>query len=154
MEPAQRPLTEEGSQSNGELRSIFSPSVSLTSGWGERLLPYLVAAMETCWADAILIMLVSVKLFRAPLLPLWAPFVLIAGSFWLITRLERRESAREQEGKDGKSGRKVLSGSSLFILSVGLLVLFIVWARLYTAWLFFDPRWLLALFNDIFALAS
>ncbi|MBV9614417.1 MAG: hypothetical protein JO031_03070, partial [Ktedonobacteraceae bacterium] len=31
--------------------------LSATPEWGERLLPYLVAAMETCWVDAVLIAL-------------------------------------------------------------------------------------------------
>ena len=33
---------------------------SATPGLGERLLPYLIAAMETCWVDAVLIALASV----------------------------------------------------------------------------------------------
>jgi Domain of unknown function (DUF4129) len=152
MEPASGPLNEKDTQH--ELQTIFSPSVSRASGWSELLLPYLVAAMETCWVDAVLILLVSVKLFRNPLVPLWAPFVLIAGSFWLITHLERRETLRELKEKGEESGRKAPSGSSLFLLSETLLVLFVLWSSLYTAWLPIDPRWLLALLNDVFALSA
>jgi Domain of unknown function (DUF4129) len=154
MEPAQQPLIQKNAQADNELQSIFSSPVSRATSWGERLLPYLVAAMETCWVDAVLILLVSVKLFRYPPIPLWAPFVLIAGSFWLITRLERREVLHEQEEKDNEREHRALSGSSLFILFEALLVLFILWSSLYTSWLPIDPRWLLALLNDVFALSA
>ncbi len=154
MEPKQKPLNEKDAQADSELQTLFSPTVSRSSGWGELLLPYLVAAMETCWVDAVLILLVSVKLFRNPPVPLWAPFVLIAGSFWLLSRLERRETQRAQKKKDEEGDRKTTSGSSLFLLCETLLVLFVLWSSLYTSWLPIDPRWLLALFNDVFALSA
>ncbi len=124
--------------------------LSATPGWGERLLPYLVAAMETCWVDAVLIALASVNLFqrRTPLIPLWAPFVLIVSACWLMLFLERREIVMEQAAKNG--GKRV-SGSSWFILLMALLVLIVVWASIYASlFLLFDPRWLLALLNDLF----
>src|SRR5690349_11531445 len=60
--------------------------------WGERLLPFLFAAMETCWVYAIFLGLVSINLFQSndPLMPVWAPFVLILGSYWLTHYIERR----------------------------------------------------------------
>ena len=126
--------------------------LSATPGWGERLLPYLLAAMETCWVDAILIALASVNLFqrRTPLIPLWAPFALIASACWLMIFLERREVVKKQAVKS--EGKRV-SGSSWFILLMTLLILVIVWASIYASlFLLFDPRWLLALLNDLFRL--
>ena len=152
MEPAPEPGSDKDLQAANELQNIFSPSILPGLGWSEHLLPYLVAAMETCWVDAVLILLVSVKLSAKLLLPLWAPFALIAGPFWLLTRLERRESLREEQ--DEGDGRKRQSGSSLFILFTALLILFVLWSHLYTSWLPVDPRWLLALFNDVFTLSA
>ncbi len=126
--------------------------LSATPGWGERLLPYLLAAMETCWVDAVLIALASVDLFqrRTPLIPLWAPFVLIASACWLMIFLERREVVMEQAVK---SGGKRVSGSSWFILLMTLLMLLVVWASIYaSSFLLFDPRWLFAFLNDLFQL--
>src|SRR5438046_1754100 len=62
---------------------------------GEILLPFLFAAMETCWIDAIFIGLADIGLFEshAPLMPLWAPFVLIIGSQWILSLLERRAAS-------------------------------------------------------------
>src|SRR6266436_4577456 len=63
---------------------------SATVSWGERLLPGILAAMEACWVDAILIGLVGIGLFQSqdPLIPLWVPFVLIIGSGLLSSYLE------------------------------------------------------------------
>src|SRR6266581_7710143 len=96
-----------------QLPEMETTSVAATPSWGERLLPFLFAAMETCWIDAILIGLASLKLFQAgePLMPLWAPFVFIAGSQWLVGRLERRAASKASE--DDTSS--VTPGSSLLI---------------------------------------
>ena len=61
---------------------------------GEIMLPYLFAAMETCWIDAVFIGLASLDFFQShnPLMPLWAPFLLIIGSKWLLGYLERRNA--------------------------------------------------------------
>ncbi len=160
--PQQEPLVEENGRADSaterrqrDLLSIVMDPILQTPSWGERLQPYLVAMMETCWVDAILVALASINLFqrRTPLLPLWAPFVLIASAFWLITHLERREVIREQVSKSGQK-TKMISGSSLFILLITLLVLLVIWASIYSSsLLFFDPRWLLALLNDLFSLS-
>ncbi len=135
-----------------ELLETTTSAISILPGLGERLLPYLVAAMETCWVDAVLITLVSLNLFQrhALLLPLWSPFVLIASACGLMIFLERREIAMEQAVK---SDHKRVTGSSWFVLLMTLLVLIVVWADVYaTPFLFFDPRWLLIFLNDLFQL--
>src|SRR5690242_8739796 len=69
--------------------------VPATLSWGERLLPLLFAAMETCWIYALLLGLVSINLFQTneSLVPVWAPFVLILGTYWLSLHIERREAS-------------------------------------------------------------
>ena len=126
--------------------------LSATPEWGERLLPYLVAAMETCWVDAVLIALASANIFQrgTTLMPLWAPFVLIASACWLMIFLERREIIL---GRNAEDGQKRVSGSAAFILLMVLLVLIVVWGSIYASlYLLVDPRWLLALLNDLFQL--
>ncbi|GAC1381959.1 MAG: hypothetical protein NVSMB33_08990 [Ktedonobacteraceae bacterium] len=119
---------------------------------GDILLPFLFAAMETCWLDAIFIGLASTGLFQShePLMPLWAPFVLIIGSQWILSLLERRAIATSTEIAASKAP---MPGSSLFILFVSTVTLFVVWVTLYTSPAFFlDPRWLFSLLNDILLL--
>jgi hypothetical protein len=149
-----------------QLLEMETTSVAATPSWGERLLPFLFAAMETCWIDAILIGLASFKVFQAgePLMPLWAPFVFIAGSLWLARYLERRD-ASVTSGTSGTSGTSASdeskdasttsgsSGTSLIVALVGLVTLFIIWLQIYAQTAFvFDPTWILAMLNDILLL--
>ena len=102
------------------ITSLSQPS------WGERLLPLLFAAMETCWIDAILIGLASSNLLglNQPLLPLWIPFVLIAGFYYANHR-----------------GTKPLR-IALTVVAMG----YVVWASVYAGKSFlFDPGWILNL---------
>src|SRR6266700_5875304 len=71
---------------------IFVPEGPTISSIGEFLLPYLLGAMQACWIAAILIGLASAGLFESsePLVPLWAPFVLIIGSLLLSHYLGQR----------------------------------------------------------------
>jgi len=124
--------------------------------WGERLLPTFLAAMEACWVDVILIGLAGIGLFQSPgpIVPLWAPFVIIAGSYWLTTYLERR-AARMAPVPDQEEDptRTVTPGTSLLIALMAVVTLFIIWLRIYAqTWLVFDPRWLLNMLNDILLL--
>ena len=130
---------------------------------GEVALPYLFAAMETCWIDAIFIGLASLNLFQShsPLMPLWAPFLLIIGSQWLLGFIERRNAVSGDAGstptitaEDGISATPAAKpGSVLFILFVVVTTLFVIWLSIYTAVAFvLDPRWLFALLNDILLL--
>jgi Domain of unknown function (DUF4129) len=137
-----------------ELLETTTSAISVRPGLGERLLPYLIAAMETCWVDALLIALASINFFqhRTTLLPLWAPFLLIASSCWLMIFLERRELVKDLPARNE---RKYVSGASWFILLIALLVLLVVWATIYAPlFFFFDPRWLLALLGDLFQLTA
>lgn len=130
---------------------------------GEIALPYLFAAMETCWIDAIFIGLGSLDLFssRDPLMPLWAPFLLIIGSQWLLSMMERRGAiagedstgGASNEDEGGAGGKTTSSGSALSVLFMAIVTLFIIWLSVYagTAMLV-DPRWLLAMVNDILLL--
>lgn len=121
---------------------------------GEILLPFLFAAMEACWIDAILICLAGFGLFQtySPLVPLWAPFVLLLGTQLILTLLEQRavKASTSTSGDDESSTKNILSGSPLLILFVTLIALFIIWSSIYSQMtFFFDPRWLFALLNDV-----
>ncbi|MBA2392258.1 MAG: DUF4129 domain-containing protein [Ktedonobacteraceae bacterium] len=135
-----------------ELLEMTTSAILAHPGLSERLLPYLIAAMETCWVDALLIALASMNFFehRTTLLPLWAPFLFIASSCWLLKFLERRELVKEQSARDE---HKRVSGASWFIFLIALLALLVVWVTIYAPlFFFFDPRWLLALLGDLFQL--
>lgn len=135
-----------------DIASIGAFQISLRPSWGERLLPVVFAAMETCWIGAVFIGLASLQVFHSneTLMPLWAPFVLMVGAGWLVTYLEMREQ-RVDEGL----AVAAVSGSSLIYLLIVLAILVIIWSSVYasSAWLF-DPRWLLAMLNDILLFSS
>jgi hypothetical protein len=139
--------------------SLQHPSVADSPGLGEILLPFFFAAMETCWIDAIFIGLAGFDLFQthAPLMPLWAPFLLLVGTQWILNQLERRSAIKvgsatqvQTQGQTG-STENALTHMSLgpLILFVAVSTLFIVWLSAYTRTaIFVDPRWLLAMVND------
>ncbi len=130
---------------------------------GEIALPYLFAAMETCWIDAIFIGLASLDLFQShePLMPLWAPFLLIIGSQWLLSRMERRDATvggdntggASNEDEEGIGSKTTSSGSALSVICMVIVTLFIIWLSVYAGKaILVDPRWLLAMINDILLL--
>lgn len=125
---------------------------------GEILLPFLFSAMEASWIDAILIGLAGFGLFQtySPLVPLWAPFVLLLGTQFILTLLEQRSakassssSSVPDDNESGGSTKNTLSGSPLLIVFVTLVTLCITWSSIYSQTAnFFDPRWLFSLLND------
>lgn len=140
------------------LRNIWRrEAVELSSApsWGERLLPLIFAAMETCWVDGIFIALAGANVFQLhePLLPLWTPLVLMAGSAWLVSYLERRELvAGDVQPSNGR--RKATSGSSLFIWLLTIVVLVSIWSSIYaTSFWLIDLHWLLTMLSDLLLLA-
>jgi Domain of unknown function (DUF4129) len=138
--------------------SLQTSRVAEAPSLGEILLPFLFAAMETCWIDAIFIGLAGIGLFasRDPLMPLWTPFVIITGTQWILSRLERRAagSANEAAGEDEvENSKKTLPGSSTFVAFVCVVTVFVIWLSIYAQQAFFlDPRWLLLLLNDVLSL--
>ena len=153
------PLAEAVTRRRQHFLSMRTTELRQTPSLGEILLPFLFAAMETCWIDAIFIGLADIGLFgsHVSLMPLWAPFVLIIGSQWILSLLERR-AASGSGGSGGSSGNEddtqtTLPGSSLLILFISVTTLFIIWLTIYTPTAFFlNPGWLLALLNDAFSL--
>ena len=131
---------------------IFAPQEEPTiSSLGEFFLPILLGIMESCWLAAILIGLANTGLFGSaePLMPLWAPFVLIVGTillfYYLGLRAAKRASSQEKEGI-----RFVPPDTFLFIIVTAILSLFFVWLGVYSQTAFiFDPKWLLSLLNDV-----
>lgn len=121
---------------------------SVTLSGGERLLPYLLAAMETCWVDAILIGVAgSTHTF---LLPLWAPFILIAGSCWLSNRLEQGRASVADS-----STQRVASFPITFAVVVVLVgtLFFSLWSGIYASSIaFWNPIWLGNLVGDLLLL--
>ncbi|TMD60826.1 MAG: hypothetical protein E6I91_18365, partial [Chloroflexi bacterium] len=127
---------------------------------GEILLPFLFSAMEASWIDAILIGLAGFGLFQtySTLMPLWAPFILLPGTQLILTLLEQRTakaspsspSSAPGDAESGGNIKNILSGSQLFILFVTLITLCIIWSSIYSQTaIFFDPRWLFSMLNDV-----
>jgi hypothetical protein len=134
--------------------SIFAPQESTISSIGEFLLPLLLGTMESCWIAVILIGLASAGLFESPgpLLPLWAPFVLITGIILLFYYLGQR-SAKKASSQVNDDAKVKAPDAPLFITIVAVLSLFFAWLHVYAQTAFiFDPKWLLALFNDVLLL--
>lgn len=135
---------------------IFAPQEeSAISSLGEFLLPVLLGIMESCWLTAILIGLASIGLFSSsePLMPLWAPFLLIVGSILLFYFEGLRTAKRASSSQDNESVKVSPAGTSQFIIITSVLALFFTWLHLYANTFFvFDPKWLLALLNDILLL--
>ena len=133
---------------------IFVPQESSISSIGELLLPYLLGAMQACWIAAILIGLASAGLFESsePLVPIWAPFVLIIGSLLLFHYLGQR-TAKKASSQAGEDVKIATPAAFLFIMLIAVLALYFVWLHVYARTAFiFDPKWVLALFNDILSL--
>jgi hypothetical protein len=133
---------------------ISVPQERTISSIGEFLLPTLLGIMESCWIVAVFIGLAGVGLFgsSAPLLPLWAPFILIVGSIWLFY-YAARQGAKKGASSQNETAKIAVPDTSLFIILVGVLSLFFVWLHIYAQTAFvFDPKWLLALLNDILLL--
>lgn len=152
-------LKEAESRRQAQIRAMSTTELEETpSYWGEFLLPFLFAAMETCWIDAIFIALAGFNLFQSkePFMPLWSPFVLIAGTRLLLGWFERRAAERDTSSTGESAGvvdATTLRGSPVLIPLIALLTLIIVWASIYAqTTLFFDPRWLLSLLNDLLLL--
>ena len=130
------------------------PQERTISSIGEFLLPTLLGTMESCLIAAVFIGLAGVGLFGSvePLLPLWAPFILIVGSIWLFYYAARR-GAKKRSASQNETAKIAIPDTSLFIILVGALSLFFIWLHIYAQTAFvFDPKWLLALLNDILLL--
>ncbi len=117
---------------------------------GERLLPYLFIATESCWMVIVLVGLASTPLSPSHvlLIPFWTPFVFMAGTCWLSSWLEGRDTYAT--GQEVRTVSTLTSGATLVYLLFAVVTLIVIWASMYASTAFFlDPRWLLALFGDI-----
>src|ERR1039457_2504327 len=84
------------------LLSLNADNAQVAPSIGMLLIPFLFAAMEACWIDAIFLGLAALGLFQlhSPLMPLWVPFLLIAGSQWLYSLLVLRATRQDSGGED------------------------------------------------------
>ncbi len=134
-------------------QTVLTPQESAITSIGEFFIPTLLAAMETCWIDAIFIGLASIHIFgsSAPLMPFWAPFILIGGSQWLLHYAERR--AGRKESTQETEEKSVSAGNGLYIGLIFIVAVFLIWLHIYAQKAFIlDPRWILDLSNDILLL--
>ncbi len=136
-------------QVGSHLDETTSAAASLSPG--ERALPYLLALMETCWVDAIIIGLAGIAQPHTFLLPLWVPFVILTGSCWLSnTLVQSRATLRES----ARATLHLPATLPVVLLLIGT-ALFSLWAGLYASSIaFFDPTWLGNLLGDTFLLGS
>jgi Domain of unknown function (DUF4129) len=150
-------LSDAAQRRRQQLLSMPTTEIAANPSLGERLLPFLLAAMEACWVDAIFIGLAGLNFFqsRDPIIPVWAPFVLIAASQWLSGYLERRSMNAESSSESDDASATVTPGISVLFGVMAAITLFIVWSRVYAQTAFvLDPRWLLSLLNDVLLLNS
>ncbi len=115
---------------------------------GTLLIPFLFAAMEACWIDAIFLGLAALGLFQlhSPFMPLWVPFLMIAGSQWLYSSLVLR-AARQRGGVEDFSEFSIAPWFVPFLI---IITLFVIWLSVYLPTAFvLDPRWLLLMLSDI-----
>ena len=115
--------------------------------WGEHLLPFLFAAMETCWIDAILVGLVSSDVLglSQPLIPLWTSFVLIAGFYYLSRYLDGQGIATSNNTSSSVH-TSTLSTRPVIIALAVLATCTVVWTSVYSSRVFLlDPGWVLNL---------
>jgi uncharacterized protein DUF4129 len=154
-EQQETPLTPE-MRRRRDILAMSTTYLPTAPSWGERLLPYFFIATETGWIAAILVGLASINFFQShePLIPLWSPFLLMGGSCWLSVYLERRELTAAPASEDSSERRpSVVSGSRLVFAFVAGATLFTIWSSVYAPYaLVVDPRWLLALLNDLLLL--
>src|SRR5436305_1982364 len=139
------PLTPE-QRRRRDILAMSTTYLSIAPSWGEHLLPYLFIGMEACWIAAVLVGLASINFFQShePLIPLWSPFLLMAGSCWLSVYLERRELAGTPASVDSSEDQpSVVSGSRLIFAFIAGATLFTIWSSVYAPYaLIIDPRWL------------
>ncbi len=120
---------------------------------GMLLIPFLFAAMEACWIDAIFLGLATLGLFQvhSPLMPLWVPFLVIAGSQWLYSWLVLR--AAQVQGEKSVEDLADFSIARWFVPLLSIIALFTIWLSVYMPTAFvLDPRWLLTMLSDILSL--
>ncbi len=143
---AQKPLTP-AERRDRQIVEMTSVQLPTQASGGERLLPYLSILIETCWIAVLLtgIAMLQFSPSHTPLLPLWSPFVIMAGAYWFTTQLEQRDLKRE-------SNSPKIGASWLYALLV-VAILILIWASVYASSAFvLDPRWLGAMFNDLLLL--
>src|SRR5260370_41934909 len=82
---------------------------------------------------AMLIGMASIGLFSSsePLMPLWAPFLLIVGSILLFYFAGLRTAKHASSAQDNESVKVSAAGAPLFIIITSVLALFFTWLHLY-----------------------
>src|SRR5207248_2105772 len=152
MDPSPAPSQPTPSEKQGSVltasqwlaRRVLVPQDTPVSSLGEFMLPTLLGAMEACWVDVVLIGLASALLLGSsmPLLPLWAPFVFIVGSQWLLHYADRRDGSDRPgtsvygtgdpggrpENEEGHVKTSIPGASLLFVI-MGAFCLFIIWLQ-------------------------
>lgn len=138
-----------------QILEMSTVELSAAPSRGEWLLPFFFAAQETCIVDAVLILLTSLSIFgrASSIMPLWTPFVLIGGSHWFATYLERRE-LRTGEADEGNQRERARSGTRFVFLALAVVMLVSIWSSVYASSAFLlDPRWILSLLTDLLLLS-
>ncbi|MDQ2717542.1 MAG: DUF4129 domain-containing protein, partial [Chloroflexota bacterium] len=146
--------TERRRQERLRLSTTFLPD---TLSLGERMLPYLFAGMEACFINAVLVAVAGFNIFgpNIPVMPLWAPFVLMAGSVWGARYLERRDARNTPPLDEFDRVGTSMPGTTLLMVLLGVGALFLTWLSIYAQSIaLYNPAWLLALVNDILLLNS
>src|SRR5579885_3349955 len=104
---------------------------------GEYFLPVLLALMEACWLNAILIGLAGLDFLHSSsaLLPFWGPPLLLCVSLWLFRRALQQEMQMAQEKSDDGNEKNPLAlpGLRLLFSLLALLTVGLIWLHIYSA---------------------
>jgi len=137
-------LLQRGSEQSDSARSL-----------GESLVPFLLALVEACWFNGILIGLAGVDFLQTntALLPFWGPPLLLCAALWLFQRVLRKEASSEEAEGQPENSVRTSSGFGPLFGVLALLDLVLIWLHIYAGANFLlDPRWLLAFVSDVLSL--
>ncbi|BCL82542.1 DUF4129 domain-containing protein [Ktedonobacteria bacterium brp13] len=127
---------------------IASPIPITLVSWSEQLLPVLYATTEACCIAAALIALASVHLFgmQVPVVPLWAPFLLLMSTSFLSQVLKMQAFPQD----DYAPHRRIEFNIGMLITLQVIMVIIVVWGSRYAgSYALWDLTWLGLCANDL-----
>lgn len=125
---------------------------------GEYLLPFFLAAIESCWINGILLGLAGTGILgtQSSLLPFWGPPLVLLLSLWIFRHaLQLESNAPASEETETQRRLLDLPGLRLMFFLVALIAVCMIWLHIYSPTYFLlDPGWLAQFASDLLSLNS